>query len=111
MSGSFKYFVNNDGTQVLFDPSSGKYYTMILDDQLEENVNQQDQTLNQSRGNRSSVKSSSQQSNGTVVQNDLKYQQKQQTEATTWQKNLEQNTPRRVGRPNSAGKKNFFSKP
>lgn len=94
MSGSLKYFVNNDGTQVLFDPSSGKYYTMILDDQLEENVNQQHQTLNQSRGNRSSVKSSSQQSNGTVVQNNLKYQQKQQTQATTWQKNSEQNTSR-----------------
>ena len=98
MSEGLKYFVNNDGTEVLFDPLSGKYYSLISDDQLAKNVNQQHQALNQSRGNRSSVKSSSHQSNRTVVQKNSNYHQKQQKQATTWQKNSEQDIPRTAQR-------------
>jgi hypothetical protein len=46
MSEFLKYFVNNDGTQVLFDPVSGKLYSLVADDQLAQNVNQQYQALN-----------------------------------------------------------------
>ena len=98
MSEGLKYFVNNDGSEVLFDPLSGKYYTLVEDDQLAKNVNQQHQALNQSRKNSSSVKSSSHQSNRTVVQNNLNYQQQQQQkqkkQATTCQKNSEESTAR-----------------
>jgi hypothetical protein len=98
MSGGLMYFVNSDGTQVLFDPSSEKYYTLVTDDQLAENVYLQHQALNQPRRNQLSVKSSSHQSNRTVVQNNSKNQQKQLKQATTWQKSSEQNTTRTAQR-------------
>jgi hypothetical protein len=39
------YFVNKEGSQVLYDASSGKYYTVLLNDQISNNVHHRNQSL------------------------------------------------------------------
>ncbi|CAF4942886.1 unnamed protein product [Rotaria sp. Silwood1] len=120
MSEGFQLLVNNDGTQLLFDPHTAKSFTLVSSGYNPGvashhyqvlNINQHhdvnsitlhyvDQTkhnASQARGkNINSSKSSNKESSTAPLQKTSDRQQTEQKQATTWQTRTHNNTPRSV---------------